>query len=119
MERQGHELEATWAVGEIKSWRRNLEEGGRLEYETKWEGVSGDGELTWEPAESFTGGGEEILREFQDPPQKIESIDPLRKRSGYSHVSSSFTSITYTCLDFLFLPDRRFPANISYNVASL
>lgn len=53
---------AAWEVEEIKSSRRNWEEGGREEFEVKWRGFE---DCTWEPAEVFSGGGEQILKEFQ------------------------------------------------------
>jgi hypothetical protein len=63
--------EAEYGVEEIRSWRRNPEEGGRIEYEVKWEN---DEVLTWEPAEMFTGGGTEILEEFQAADEELQRV---------------------------------------------
>jgi hypothetical protein len=63
--------EAEYGVEEIRSWRRNPDEGGRIEYEVKWEN---DEELTWEPAEMFTGGGTEILQEFQAADEELQRV---------------------------------------------
>jgi hypothetical protein len=65
------EVQAEYGVEEIRSWRRNLEEGGRIEYEVKWEN---DEVLTWEPAEMFTGGGTEILEEFQAADEELQRV---------------------------------------------
>jgi hypothetical protein len=46
-----------------------LEEDGRIEYEVKWEN---DEVLTWEPADMFTGGGTEILKEFQSADEELQ-----------------------------------------------
>jgi hypothetical protein len=53
--------QAAYEVEEIHSWRRNPDEDGRIEYETKWTGHT---QLTWEPAESFRGGGDKVLAEY-------------------------------------------------------
>jgi hypothetical protein len=61
---------AEYGVEEIRSWRRNPEEGGRLEYEVKWED---DEELSWEPEESFGRGGKEILEEFKKRDAQLQA----------------------------------------------
>jgi hypothetical protein len=58
---KGLEREAEYGVEAIRSWRRNPEMQGRIEYEVKWED---DEELTWEPVEMLQGA-KEILEEFQ------------------------------------------------------
>jgi hypothetical protein len=62
--------QAEYGVEEIRSWRRNPEEGGRLEYEVKWED---DEELSWEPEESFGKGGKEILEEFKKRDAQLQA----------------------------------------------
>ena len=54
--------QAAWEVEKIIGMRRNWEQGGREEFEVIWKGFE---ECTWEPADSFTGGGEEILTQFR------------------------------------------------------
>jgi hypothetical protein len=63
------QTQGEYGVEEIRSWRRNLEEDGRIEYEVKWEN---DEVLTWEPADMFTGGGTEILKEFQSADEELQ-----------------------------------------------
>jgi hypothetical protein len=57
--------------------RGNPEEGGRLEYEVKCED---DEVLTWEPADMFTGGGTERLKEFQTADEELQGKPGPRKR---------------------------------------
>ncbi|KAA8897237.1 hypothetical protein FN846DRAFT_910437 [Sphaerosporella brunnea] len=66
---EGGNHRAEYGVEEIRSWRRNPEEGGRLEYEVEWED---DGELWWEPEESFGKGGKEILNEFKERDAQLQ-----------------------------------------------
>jgi hypothetical protein len=63
--------EVEYGIEEIRSWRRNPEEGERIEYEVKWEN---DEVLTWDPAEIFTGGGTEILEEFQAADEELQRV---------------------------------------------
>ena len=63
--------EAEYAVEEIRSWRRNADMGGRIEYEVKWED---DEDLTWEPEEMFAEGGKEILEEFQAKDEELQHL---------------------------------------------
>ena len=56
---------------EIRSWRRNPERDGRIEYEVKWED---DDLLTWEPEEMFGKGGKEILEEFQAKDEELQRL---------------------------------------------
>jgi hypothetical protein len=65
------EVQAEYGVEEIRSWRRNPKEGGRIEDEVKWEN---DKVLTWEPAEMFTGCGTEILEEFQAAAEELQHM---------------------------------------------
>ena len=48
---------------------------GLEEFEVKWKGFS---ECTWEPVDSFIGGGEDILKEFR---QNLEKEDSKPKRN--------------------------------------
>jgi hypothetical protein len=61
--------QAEYGVEAIRSWRRNPDQGGRIEYEVKFED---DDELSWEPAEMFDGGGKEILEEFQAADEELK-----------------------------------------------
>jgi hypothetical protein len=68
--RGNRHAQAEYGVEEIRSWRRNPQEGGRLEYEVKWED---DEELSWEPEESFGRGGKEILEEFKQRDAQLQA----------------------------------------------
>jgi len=65
------EKDAEFAVEEIRTWRRNADMGGRIEYEVKWED---DDVLTWEPEEMFTQGAKEILQEFQAKDEQLQQL---------------------------------------------
>jgi putative transposase len=67
--RRGADAQAEYGVEAIRSWRRNPDHGGRIEYEVKFED---DDELSWEPAEMFDGGGKEILEEFQAADEELK-----------------------------------------------
>jgi hypothetical protein len=76
-EKIGGVVQASWAIEKIVGWRQNLEAQGRIEYEVKWEGFD---ELTWEPEESFKGGGTEVLEEFKNNLQT--QIEPQTELLG-------------------------------------
>jgi hypothetical protein len=59
--------QAAWEVEEIRSSRRNWEHNGQEEFEVKWVGFD---DCTWEPADSFTGGGEKVLELFRKQSSK-------------------------------------------------
>jgi hypothetical protein len=71
------EAQAEYGVEEIRSWRRNADEGGRIEYEVKWEN---DEVLTWE---MFTGGGTE---ELQRALKAEEKRKPRKRRKRQAWV---------------------------------
>lgn len=50
-----------WEIEEIRGRRRNRERDGRIEFEVKWKGFK---DCTWEPLESFEGGGMEAIRNY-------------------------------------------------------
>src|SRR5258708_5828659 len=76
----GNKLE-TYEVEEIRSWRRNPNEDGRIEYETKWTVHT---QLTWEPGENLRGGGDEVLEDFgareRVPAQVAPKPKPRRRK---------------------------------------
>jgi hypothetical protein len=74
--------EAEFAVEEIRSWRRNPEWEGQIEYEVKWED---DNLLTWEPEEMFGKGGKEVLEEFQAKDEELQRL-LAGKRTPRKHV---------------------------------
>jgi hypothetical protein len=73
------EVQAEYGVEEIRSWRRNPEEGGRIEYEVKWED---DEEHSWEPEASFRKGGKEILEEFKERDAQLQRELAAEKETG-------------------------------------
>ena len=58
---EGANREGAFPVEAIRSWRRNPEQDGRIEFEVKWED---DPDLSWEPEENLRGA-EEVLKEFK------------------------------------------------------